>query len=379
MQRRIGLFAVWLNKIFSTGSGVALREETVPENAIAEIVLKANPGTVLVLAGVQSRVLRHLIDQVEPQASTPLALFARLSRAQTAETAVHQLSDQLADTARRLWPIWYSGISFAECSRDKSGRLAAHAILRCAAAQIPDLQTVWADAAVELMLDQKLPRVRKMPPAVGVTQLALAISRYGLVLIIDVEQACQDSNPAAIVRALEWIAELTRCAVVALFRALPPHEPPFDRILYGARVLVLQEGQGELQQQVVVPVDEPWLAPWLGSPHPLSEAEQRLERALRADQELSLLFDCNQFIETMRGSRPKVDFVWTHGRLVVELDGYGSHGNRAAFMYDRHRDYELTLSGYTVLRLANDEIAQDIGKAVEKIRDIVQLCRRRIS
>jgi very-short-patch-repair endonuclease len=44
-------------------------------------------------------------------------------------------------------------------------------------------------------------------------------------------------------------------------------------------------------------------------------------------------------------------------------------------MYDRHRDYELTLSGYTVLRLANDEIAQDIGKAVEKIRDIVQLCR----
>ena len=33
------------------------------------------------------------------------------------------------------------------------------------------------------------------------------------------------------------------------------------------------------------------------------------------------------------------------------------HGNRAAFMYDRHCDYELTLSGYTVLRLANDEIA----------------------
>ena len=35
-------------------------------------------------------------------------------------------------------------------------------------------------------------------------------------------------------------------------------------------------------------------------------------------------------------------------------------------MYDRHRDYELSLSGYTVLRLANDEIAQDVEKAIEK-------------
>jgi very-short-patch-repair endonuclease len=103
-----------------------------------------------------------------------------------------------------------------------------------------------------------------------------------------------------------------------------------------------------------------------------------LERALRSDADLAPLFDCNQFVDTVRGSRPKVDFVWTQGRMVVELDGYGSHGNRTAFMYDRHRDYELTLSGYTVLRLANDEIAQDIGKAVEKIRDIVQLCRERI-
>jgi len=233
--------------------------------------------------------------------------------------------------------------------------------------------------AVELTLEQRPPRVRKVPAAVEVAQLALAISPTGLVLIIDAEQACTDSNSAAIVHALEWIAQLTGCAVVTLFRALPPHEPPFDRILYGARVLVREEQHDQETEPVTISAEEPWLAPWLGSPHPLSETEQRLERALRADQELSRLFDCNQFIETVRGSRPKVDFVWSKGRLVVELDGYGSHGNRAAFMYDRHRDYELALSGYTVLRLANDEIAQDIGKAVEKIRDIVQLCRSRIN
>jgi very-short-patch-repair endonuclease len=33
------------------------------------------------------------------------------------------------------------------------------------------------------------------------------------------------------------------------------------------------------------------------------------------------------------------------------------------------------LSGYTVLRLANDEVAQDFGRAVEKIRDLVRLRR----
>jgi very-short-patch-repair endonuclease len=254
--------------------------------------------------------------------------------------------------------------------------LACAAIVRRAAAEVAGLQTAWADAATELALAHKLPRVRRTPAPVEVSQLALAISRYGLVLVIDAEQACGGSNPIAVVHALEWIAQLTQCAVVALFHALPPHRPPYDRILYGARILVVEDV--DKTATLATQPDSIWLAPWLGSPHPLSETEQRLEKALRADQELARLFDCNQFIETVRGGRPKVDFVWTKGRMVVELDGYGSHGNRAAFMYDRHRDYELMLSGYTVLRLANDEIAQDIGKAIEKIRDIVQLCRNRI-
>jgi len=123
--------------------------------------------------------------------------------------------------------------------------------------------------------------------------------------------------------------------------------------------------------------NEPWIAPWLGLPHPLSEIEQRLAKALHADRELGPLFAFNQIVGTVRGSRPKVDLLWAEGRLVIELDGYGSHGNRLAFMYDRHRDYELILSGYTVLRLANDEIEQDLQKAVEKIRNLVNLCQTR--
>src|SRR6266699_6639999 len=94
---------------------------------------------------------------------------------------------------------------------------------------------------------------------------------------------------------------------------------------------------------------------------------------LSDDTELAALFCFNWFVDTVRGSRPKVDLVWIDGRLVVELDGYPDHVTRRAFIDDRHRDYELTLSGYTVLRLANDEVVQDYGKAVEKIRDLVHL------
>jgi hypothetical protein len=77
------------------------------------------------------------------------------------------------------------------------------------------------------------------------------------------------------------------------------------------------------------------------------------------------LFCFNWFVDTVRGSRPKVDLVWIDGRLVVELDGYPDHATRRAFIGDRHRDYELALSGYTVLRLANDEVVQDFGRAIE--------------
>jgi very-short-patch-repair endonuclease len=65
--------------------------------------------------------------------------------------------------------------------------------------------------------------------------------------------------------------------------------------------------------------------------------------------------------------------LWPHGRLVVELDGYTDHSTPSAFERDRHRDYELIVSGYRVLRITNDEVKRDLEAAVSKIRDIVRL------
>jgi len=46
-----------------------------------------------------------------------------------------------------------------------------------------------------------------------------------------------------------------------------------------------------------------------------------------------------------------VDFAWPGRRLVVEVDGFESHGTRSAFEADRERDAELKLLGYDVVRI----------------------------
>lgn len=352
----------------------------LPEDAVADFVLSAPNGAVVALGGIDGESLRGLLDHVEPTKDGRIALFAPVPPEPIAEAIVEHIIDFLAETARCLWPTWFTNVSFNGCRNDTLGLITAATIARGVAQEITSLSPSWVVEAARLVLAGRPPRIAGTPLAVEFSNLSLALSRTGLVLVLDVGAAIRTvPNPAAVVRALEWIAQVSRGSVIALFADLPPSEPPFDRILYGSRQVMaaavplppsmLEPSAGER---------ESWIAPWCGLPHPLSEVEKRLAHGISADIELAPLFAFNQFVDTVRGSRPKVDLVWPAGRLVVEIDGYGSHGNRASFVYDRHRDYELTLSGYTVLRLANDEIAEDCAKAIEKIRDLVKLRRVQI-
>jgi very-short-patch-repair endonuclease len=343
---------------------------------IADIVFATTSGSVVAVGGATHEQVRLALENADCDKDQRFALFVPLGPATTAEQIVEQVADVLAETVLRMWPVWFSGVDFGDCRDDTLGREAAKIAVRAVAAETTVLRP-WAEAAVACALRGDKPRVKSVAAAAEIEQLCLAINRAGLVLILDTQTA--PTPAAALVHALEWISQNARAAVVALFSKLPDSAPPFDRILHGA-ICVTAESDPLAPEP---PADQsaarrPWLVPVQGIPHPLSETEQRLARALSRDEELALLFSFNQFVETIRGGRPKVDLVWTAGRLVVELDGYADHGTRSAFMRDRHRDYELTLSGYTVIRLANEEITQDIEKAVEKIRDIVQLCRARM-
>jgi very-short-patch-repair endonuclease len=46
----------------------------------------------------------------------------------------------------------------------------------------------------------------------------------------------------------------------------------------------------------------------------------------------------------------EVDFVWPRERVLVETDGWDTHGNRFAFENDRAQDADLVAQGYVVLR-----------------------------
>ena len=64
--------------------------------------------------------------------------------------------------------------------------------------------------------------------------------------------------------------------------------------------------------------------------------------------------------------------------MVVEVDGYRWHSDPQTFRQDRHRDYELVVTGYLVLRLTHDEVMEDPALALEKIRDLVAFRHRSI-
>jgi len=46
-----------------------------------------------------------------------------------------------------------------------------------------------------------------------------------------------------------------------------------------------------------------------------------------------------------------VDFLWPDRKLIVEIDGYGTHGTRQAFEADRRRDRGHIANGYAVIRI----------------------------
>jgi very-short-patch-repair endonuclease len=75
-----------------------------------------------------------------------------------------------------------------------------------------------------------------------------------------------------------------------------------------------------------------------------SEAERKLKALLRSARLPMPRMN-------VRRAGWEVDAVWDDQRLVVEVDGYRSHGTRPQFERDRTKDGQLLLAGYRVLRV----------------------------
>lgn len=257
---------------------------------------------------------------------------------------IDRLLDDLAELALARWPDWPG--------RDGSIPDAA-----TSGASAPWLKAAGAEAA-----SGRPPRFRRMTRALEFEQLLRAVDASSVILVAEVDPVSL-ARARAVIEALEWCAGRGAACVLAL-PAEPPDTPPYDRTLYGACTI----------GRALAPVAERFIAP-RSQAHPASEAERRVEAALAKDPELTGLFSGNEIVQVAgHGQQPRVDLVCRRHRIVVEIDG-PEHQANPKFRRDRHRDYELLVAGYLVLRLTNDEVADDLQHAIEKIRAVVRLRR----
>lgn len=67
------------------------------------------------------------------------------------------------------------------------------------------------------------------------------------------------------------------------------------------------------------------------------------------------------------------DFLWREARLIVEVDGYASHGTFRAFKSDRRRDVDLMLDDFRVARFPWDEVVHNGPETANRIRKLLEM------
>jgi very-short-patch-repair endonuclease len=326
--------------------------------------LLARPlASVAVLGPVDGDAVRAALEAAAPPEDGRQGLVFGEVPPVPADALAEAAAAALAQAARLVFPHWYGdAAALAGNGTAELDAVLVEARLAELRRRWPGLSTVWARAAIARLRAGRGPRVAGTPLAVELRQLALALAPGGLTLVLGFQVPPGGAEARVTAHGLEWLARASGAAVVALLSVPPPAG-------LGALPCVTVE---EPAPPAPLPDMDPpalWFGPVLGRPHWNSPAEQALASALERDPELAGRFCFNQPVATPRGSRPRVDLLCQDARLVIEIDGYADHTTRDAFRRDRHRDYELLLSGYAVLRLTAEEVQQDPMLALDKIRE----------
>lgn len=67
------------------------------------------------------------------------------------------------------------------------------------------------------------------------------------------------------------------------------------------------------------------------------------------------------------GAHVEVDFAWPDLKLIVETDGWATHGTPLAFATDRRRDRKLALAEWRVIRFTWHEIEHEPGRVAQEL------------
>lgn len=72
-----------------------------------------------------------------------------------------------------------------------------------------------------------------------------------------------------------------------------------------------------------------------------------------------------------------VDFLWPDDRLIVEVDGWETHGTKSAFEADRARDAWLTARRYRVVRFTWRQVRYEGPDVARAMRELLGLVNHR--
>jgi Protein of unknown function (DUF559) len=298
------------------------------------------PGGALTIIGLGQVRLSEVLSLTP---SMPRMLRLEFAGVTTTALAIDRIVDDLADLATTLWPNWNA--------TDSPERL-------------PRPLAAWRRAAMRSVSGGRRPRFPRLARETELTNLLSVLP--GFVLLAEVDsQRSERAGP--IIAALEW-CQRHGAAVVALLAEKPRLATPWDRLLHGAVIF---------EHSPVEPAVRRLIPPSTSIMSRGTAVERRIREALRSTPDLTGLFEDEVTLQLgALGPTPRVDLLWRDGKVVVEIDG-AEHERYPNYGADRHRDYELLVAGYLVLRLTNEEVELDLGRSLEKVRRVVNLRRQR--
>jgi hypothetical protein len=310
-----------------------------PNGELVTKLMALRPGGALTLIGLGQTQLREVLSGAS---SAPRVLRLDFVGATSTGLAIDRILNDLAELAAAVWPDW---------DGPESPKF------------LPGLLPPWRLAATRLASEGRSPRFPHLAREIEFTHLLSVLP--GIVLLAEVDSV-RSERAAPIIAALEWCRR-HGAAVVVLFGEKPAPEAPWDLLLYDA-VMVDPVPIEPVARRLMLPSS-------LDRASHGSAIERRMREALWATSDLAGLFEDEVTLQLgALGPTPRVDLLWRDGKVVVELDG-PEHERDPNYGADRHRDYELLVAGYLVLRLTNAEIELDLSRSLEKVRRVVNLRR----
>lgn len=292
------------------------------ESSDSELALRLRSlqsGNLLTIVGINATTLANHLP-----VDARRLLRLDLAGVSVAQTAIARILDDLASLALAAWPVWPQ-----------------------------PLLSSWGRAAARLACAGRPPRFRQVAAEIQLSELLAAAGAPALIFTLDPGRR---ERADALIATLEWCRR-HGAAVVATVAEAPPLGAPWDRVMQGA--IAFEDVPEPLASRLILPL----------SPAPRfrgSTVERRMREALAADSELTGLLE-NEVTVSLGplGPTPRVDLLWREGKIVVELDG-PEHERDPNYGADRHRDYELLVAGYLVLRLTNAEVELDLFRSLER-------------